>query len=131
MVKDIHNLSGVLDRDSEKYILRLFPDDQGDVRRFTKLTQGITPSRMVKYLYTLVSIKKKLDIPFKSAKEDDIKRFVAGLEKSDYAEWTKHDLKVILKKYLGKDNAIGWMKIKSVKNGKLPEEVLNERISKL
>lgn len=84
---------------------------------------------MVKYLYTLVSIRKKLDIPFRDAKEDDIKRFVAGLEKSDYAEWTKHDLKVILKKYLkwlGKDNAIGWMKIKSVKNGKLPEEVLTE-----
>ncbi len=35
MVKeDIHNLKGVLDRNSEKYILQLFEDDQDDVRRF-------------------------------------------------------------------------------------------------
>ncbi len=35
---------------------------------------------MVKYLYTLVSIRKKLDIPFRAGKEDKIKRFVAGLQ---------------------------------------------------
>ena len=33
MVKeDIHNLKGILDRDSEKYILQLFLEDQEDVQ---------------------------------------------------------------------------------------------------
>ncbi len=131
MVKDIHNLKRVLEKNSERYILRLFPDDQDDVRRFTNdlLAQGITAGRVVKYLYSLVSISKKLDKPFKKASGEDLKRFLAGLEKSDYAEWTKHDLKIILKKYLqwlGRNEVISWLKVKSVKNGKLPEEVLME-----
>ncbi len=132
MVKeDIHNLKGVLDRDSEKYILQLFQDDQEDVRRFMNdlLAQGISAGRVIKYHYSLVSIKRKLNISFRSAKEDDIKRFIIKLEKSDYAEWTKHDLKIIIKKYLkwlGKDNIISWLKVKSVKNGILPEEVMTE-----
>lgn len=132
MVKeDIHDLKGVLDRNSEKYILRLFPDDQEDVRRFTDdlLAQGYTAGRVVKYLYSLVSICKKLAKPFNKAGSEDIKRYVVWLEKSDYAEWTKHDLKVILRKYLhwlGRNDVISWLKIKPAKNGKLPEEVLTE-----
>ncbi len=132
MVKeDIHNLKGVLDRNSEKYILQLFPDDQEDVRQFTNdiLAEGISAGRVVKYLYSLVSIKRKLNMSFRSAKEDDLKRFIIILEKSDYAEWTKHDLKIILKKYLhwlDKGDIISWLKVKTVKNGKLPEEVLTE-----
>lgn len=66
---------------------------------------------------------------FRSAKEDDIRRFVIDLDKSDYSNWTKHDLKIIIKKYLkwlGKDNVINWLKVKSVKNGTMPDEVLSE-----
>ncbi|MCX9012346.1 MAG: site-specific integrase [Candidatus Methanoperedens sp.] len=132
MVKeDIHNLKGVLDRNSEKYLLQLFPDDQEDVRRFTNnlLAQGISAGRVVKYLYSLVSIRRRLNKSFRSAKEDDIKRFVVGLEKSEYAEWTKHDLKIILKKYLhwlDRGDMISWLKVKTIKNRKLPEEVLTE-----
>lgn len=66
---------------------------------------------------------------YRSANEDDIRRFVIDLDKTDYSEWTKHDLKIIIKKYLkwlGKDNVINWLKVKSVKNGTMPEEVLSE-----
>ncbi len=68
MVKeDIHNLKGVLDRDSEKYILQLFQDDQEDVRRFMNdlLAQSISAGRVVKYLYSLVSIKRILNTSFR------------------------------------------------------------------
>jgi integrase/recombinase XerD len=132
MVKeDIHNLKGVLERNSENYIRQLFQEDQEDAKRFINelLAQGISEARVVKYFYSLVSIKKRLNKSFRSAKEDDIKSFALGLEKSDYAEWTKHDLKIILKKYLkwlGKDKVICWLKVRSVKKGKLPEEVLTE-----
>ncbi len=73
--------------------------------------------------YSLVSISKRLDVSFRSAKSDDLKKFAAWLERSEYAEWTKQGLKIILKKYmlwLGKENEINWLKIKTVKNGTLP-----------
>jgi integrase/recombinase XerD len=132
MVKeDIHDLKGVLERNSEKYILQLFEDDQNDVRRFRDylLANTISAGRVVKYFYSLVVIKRRLNMSFRSANEDDIRRFVIDLDKSDYSEWTKHDLKIIIKKYLkwlGKDNVISWLKVKSVKNGTMPEEVLSE-----
>jgi integrase/recombinase XerD len=115
MVKeDIHDLKGVLERNSEKYILQLFEDDQNDVRRFRDylLANTISAGRVVKYFYSLVVIKRRLNMSFRSANEDDIRRFVIDLDKSDYSEWTKHDLKIIIKKYLkwlGKDNVISWL----------------------
>lgn len=132
MVKeDIHNLSGVLDRTSERWILKLYPEDQEDVRRFTNdlLAGGYSAGRVIKYLSHLVTIRKTLNKSFRAANETDFKRFVGHLEKSDYAEWTKYDQKVILRKYLkhlGKGDLVAWLKIKSVKNGTLPEEVLTE-----
>lgn len=131
MGKDIHNLKRVLDNNTERYLSKLHHEDKEDVRRFTNdfLAQGYTSGRIVKYLYSLVSISKKLNKPFKKASSEDIKRFVAWLEKSEYADWTKHDLKIILKKYLhwlGREDVISWLKIHKVKSGKLPEEVLAE-----
>jgi site-specific recombinase XerD len=93
------------------------------------LADSISAGRVVKYFYSLVVIKRRLNMSFRSAKEDDIRRFVIDLDKSDYSNWTKHDLKIIIKKYLkwlGKDNVINWLKVKSVKNGTMPDEVLSE-----
>lgn len=131
MAKDIHNLKQVLENNTERYLSRLFPEDKEDVRRFTNdlLAQGISSGRVVKYLYSLVSIRKTLDKPYNNANSEDIKRFIRWLETSDYADWTKHDLKIIIKKYLhwlGKGELISWLKVKSVKNGKLPEDVMSE-----
>src|SRR5450759_4828979 len=132
MVKeDIHDLKSVLNRNSEKYILQLFEEDQNDVRRFIDdlLANTISAGRVVKYLYSLVVIKRRLNMSFRSTNEDDIRRFIIDLDKTDYSEWTKHDHKIIIKKYLkwlGKENIISWLKVKSVKNGTMPEEVLSE-----
>ncbi|MCE8425936.1 MAG: hypothetical protein J5U17_09185 [Candidatus Methanoperedens sp.] len=76
MVKeDIHDLKGVLDRNSEKYILQLFEEDQNDVRSFMDdlLANGISVGRVVKYLYSLVIIRRRLNISFRTANEDDIR----------------------------------------------------------
>lgn len=132
MVKeDIYNLGKSLAKETDHCLSKLFPDDQEDVRRFTEdlLAQGLTAARVRKCLYTLTSIRKGIDKPFKKASSEDLKRYIGGLENSKYAEWTKHDLKVILKKYLtwlDRGDLIAWMKIKTVKNGTLPEEVLTE-----
>jgi len=65
MVKeDIHDLKGVLERKSEKYILQLFEEDHNDVRRFMDnlLAESISAGRVVKYFYSLVVIKRRLNI---------------------------------------------------------------------
>lgn len=52
MVKEgIYKLDRVLDRDIERRILEIFPDDQGDVRRFTNdfLAQGYSSGPQIAY----------------------------------------------------------------------------------
>jgi integrase/recombinase XerD len=91
--------------------------------------QGISPGQARRFLHDLAVIKKTLDKSYREAKEDDIKRYIAWLERSDYAEWSKFGFKIVLRKYLrwlGRENLISWLKITSPKNGKLPEEVLTE-----
>lgn len=128
---DIHSRSKNLDRNTDRYIAKLFPDDQEDARRFINdlLAQGYSTGRVDKYLSSFVSIARMLKVSFKEVKEADVKRYAAQLERSDYAEWSKHDFRVVIRKYLrwlGKDDTVSWLKIKTVKNGTLPEEVLSE-----
>jgi integrase/ribosomal protein S27AE len=129
---DIHKQKALLDKNLKGYISKLRPEDQKDVRRFIGdlLAQSYSPGRLNKYLATLVTISRKLDTPFTEATKDDVKRFIAWLEISDdYKPWYKHDIKVILRRYmrwLGKAETVDWLKIKTPKNGTLPEEVLTE-----
>ena len=128
---DIFNRDRVLEKNAKRYISKLYPEDQEDVRRLVDdlLAQGYSAGRVDKYLSTLVSISRRLNKPFRNATTDDIKRYVAWLERSDFTEWTKHDYKVIIRRYmrwLGKGETVSWMKIKQPKNSTLPEEILTE-----
>lgn len=70
-----------------------------------------------------MSISRKLGKPFKGATKEDVKSFMTKLERGDYSDWTKHDQKVILRRYmrwLGKGDIVGWIKIRQPKNGQLP-----------
>ncbi len=81
VAKDIYGLEEIFDRNAERYISKLFPEDRADVRCF-----------------------------------------VAWLQRSGYKEWTRRDLKVILRRYmrwLGKGEAVAWMEIKHPKSGKI------------
>ena len=129
--EDIHKRDLLFERYSKRQIAKLFPEDRKDVKRFVNdlLAQGYSVSRVCKYLSLLVSIKEHLNVPFCKATTEDIKRFAAWLQRSDYKEWTKHDQKVILRKYmrwLGKGETVEWIKVARPKNGTLPEEVLTE-----
>ncbi len=93
------------------------------------LIKGYTASRAIKYLYTLCTIAKILKKPFKEASEDDLKGYVAWLEKSHYSDWSRLDFKLILRLYLrwlGRGDLVSWLKPKAPKNRKLPEEVMTE-----
>jgi site-specific recombinase XerD len=128
---DIYHQEAVFDRTLERYLAKLYPEDRGDIERFINdlTAQGYSAARVNKYLASLVSIKRIMGKPFRKASVEDVKHFAARLERSDYKAWTRHDLKVILRRYmrwLGKDDTVNWMKVTLPKNGTLPEEVLTE-----
>ncbi len=75
MVKvDIHNREKNLERNTDKYISRLFQEDQEDVRRFINdhLANGYSFGRIDKYLTSLIGIRRTLDKPFRTATQDDV-----------------------------------------------------------
>ncbi len=108
-----------------------------DISSFSKikLAKGVSPGRAAKIIHCLRLLAKRLRKPFRQATKDDLIALVGNLERSDYAEHTKYDLKVMLKMFYkwlkGNDESappeIAWLK-KSKKNlnHKLPEDLLSE-----
>jgi integrase/recombinase XerD len=98
-------------------------------------SEGLSEVRIVKYMSTLCQIGITLGQDFRSVKRDDIFNLVRKIETNkSYADWTKHDYKVALKRFFrwlrgGEDypEEVKWIKT-TVKNGnhKLPEEMLTE-----
>ena len=62
-------------------------------------TEGISTTRQVKYLRILAPIAKMLGKDFNKARVEDIKRVVNQVNSSDFAEWTKSDYRVTLKRF--------------------------------
>ena len=126
----------------EQAMDKLRKDDIGkenirDIASFSeiKLAKGVSPGRTAKIIHCLRLLAKRLRKPFRQATKDDLIALVGNLERSDYAEHTKYDLKVMLKMFYkwlkGNDEyappEISWLK-KSKKNldHKLPEDLLTE-----
>jgi integrase len=104
------------------------------IRQFYRQLEadGLGIARIIKYLSTLRRIASLLNKPFKDATKDDIIDFVAKIEQRDYSEWTKHDYKMILKKFFkwlsGCEDEyppeVRWIKIKSSIQNKLEKKDL-------
>ena len=126
----------------EQAVDKLRKDDIGtenirDIASFSKikLAKGVSPGRAAKIIHCLRLLAKRLRKSFRQATKDDLIALVGNLERSDYAEHTKYDLKVMLKMFYkwlkGNDEVvppeISWLK-KSKKNlnHKLPEDLLSE-----
>lgn len=72
MVDNLYRKRETFEKDAERYISRLCPEDREDVLRFYRGLQvkDYSPTRIDKYLSTFVSIRKRLTTPFKTATED-------------------------------------------------------------
>ena len=100
------------------------------------LAKGVSEARAVKLVYSLRTLARILVKPFPQATKDDVIALVGELERSEYAENTKYDLKVILKMFFrwfkgGDDEAtpkeVSWIKPHSNnKKVKLPSDLLTE-----
>lgn len=96
-------------------------------------TEGLSARRVLKYLCTLPNISNMLKMEFINAKRTDIEKLVNQIERSGYAEWTKHDYKVTVKKFFRwyrkcedqYPDEVKWIRTTMKKNRtKLPEELL-------
>ncbi|UCG95385.1 MAG: hypothetical protein JSV92_05115, partial [archaeon] len=60
---------------------------------------GLTSSRIRKYIYTLTKIAKWLKKDFDKADKPDIVKLIQKIEKEEYTDWTKHDYKLVIKRF--------------------------------
>ncbi len=113
------------------------------LERFTNacLGESMSPRRVVKYLNYLSQQAEILGLDFDKAQKEDLQRLVAEIEKKSWAEWTKYDNKVMLKKFYkwlegdGEEmpKKIRWLQAR-IKNHKLisPHDLLtDEEVSKM
>lgn len=97
--------------------------------------EGVTLPRLLKYLYVMGKLAKWLRKDLEKATVQDIKRLVADVNRSKYADWTKADCRIALKRFyrwlMGLPKGqnppeTAWIRIKSDNRQVLPEELLNE-----
>lgn len=97
---------------------------------------GLSVARIDKELRISLNLSKFLGKKFEDANKDDIIKLVQTIEKQGYADWTKVDYKVIIKKFYSwlrgmerkeYPQEVKWIRttLKNRKN-KLPEELLTK-----
>jgi len=106
--------------------------------RFLKL-HNIEPLRQKKYRYALGKIDELLNKNFTKVTKKDLENLILQIDKSDYKDWTKHDYRVVVKKFWtwlhnqGNEDLdewepsplVKWIKIKKPKSSKkLPSELI-------
>jgi len=105
------------------------------------LSDNVGAQRIHKYAYTLVKLANWLKKPLDKATELDIQKLVNSIVANpEFAEWTKHDYKAVIKRFYGwlKNSGkskldLSWLKLTMKKNQiKLPEEILSlEEVEKI
>jgi len=61
---------------------------------------GLSQGRIVKYAEHLPPLLRVMDFNPKEAKRGDIEGVVAWINSQPYKEWTKHDYKIVLRKFI-------------------------------
>jgi len=104
------------------------------------IAEGLSVPRQVKYIYNLIQLSKWLGKKFQDAEKTDVINLVNKIEQMNYAEHTKRDYKVVIKrffKWLRGTNEypeeVKWIKTTLKNDGHLlPEELLTvEDVEKL
>jgi integrase/recombinase XerD len=111
---------------NRKLILKFTWDLQGE---------GIKLARLLKYLNLLPAIARYLKKDFEKTTEKDLRKFLAEINGSEYAEWTKSDYRVTLKRFFRwlrhlprrqDPPETAWITVGTGNKRILPEELLNE-----
>jgi len=136
-----HRLETLMNRVAEDRDIS--DENKKTLQRFLKYCElsELSKGRIVKLMDTLLIIAKWLGKDFEKATKEDMENFVMMLQSKGYSEWTKHDYKVVVKKFWkwlrGNDeypSEVKWIKttIKKSNKEELPNEVYTlEEIEKL
>lgn len=113
---DIHDFKSRLERAELRLHNPLSQRNIEMILTFEKVCvrAGLSTTQVEKYVTTLKRIAKMLGKDFDKASKKDIDDFIYKIERSDYSPWTKHDYKVVTKKF--------YKSLKGTKEG-YPEEV--------
>lgn len=96
---------------------------------------GMSKGRIVKYNYTLKTLYRLSDsLPFSKWTAEAAKELVRKVEAQEYTAWTKHDFRLVIKKFslwlnqnYDKKIDLSWLKITTKNNtSKLPDELLTQ-----
>jgi len=99
------------------------------------LLNGFSKDRVIKYIYHLIKICQWLKTDFESATLPGIETVVSRIQASSYAEMTKMEIRVVLRKFYkwfrGTDDyppEVKWVSTKCKKRGRgiLPEDLLSQ-----
>jgi hypothetical protein len=101
---NIHNSSANLRKamDKLKTDPQVLQNNKDLILEFTDylLADGLSESRVNKYVYTLKQISKIIKIDFTQINKKDATLFFKDINiNTDMAEWTKHDYKIIFKRF--------------------------------
>ncbi len=96
--------------------------------------QGIKPNRLHKYVCVLGKLSTWTSKPLVECRKEELMELVRKIDLvKNYSDWTKHDRKVILKRFYRWVNGdeehpqwLKWLKLSEPKNKILPEELLTE-----
>jgi site-specific recombinase XerD/ribosomal protein L40E len=136
-VIDIHNFRGRLEAAERRLHNPLSERNRELILEFERklLSEGLTGVRVEKYVEKLRKIGEALGKDFDKVTKKDVEDFIYKIERSDYSPWTKHDYKVILKRFYkwlkGKGEEypeeVKWIKTTlKAKDELLPEDLLTE-----
>ena len=111
--------------------------DKDDIKNFVNdlCAQGIKAPRLLKYVCVLKGFSKLVNMPLTECRKNELMDLVRKIDANPkYADWTKHDRKIIIKRFYRWVNGdeehpkyIKWLKLKEPKNKLLPEELLTEK----
>lgn len=117
-------------------------DNRADLLEFYEylVASGLSRGRILKYLYHLQKMGGWLGKSFKDATKKDIIKLVQIIETQDYTPHTKHDYKIVVKRFYqwlrssdGYPEEVRWIKSTiKMNDSTIPEELLTvEEIKKL
>jgi integrase len=97
MSAEIHDYEGALRR--QRKIIKALKNGDLALSFLDHLAAlGLSTARVAKYAICLPALLRVIDFGLREAKREDVERVVAWINRHPYKEWTKHDMKLLLRR---------------------------------
>lgn len=131
---DIHNrthrLEIIKNTISESKVSKYNKDKLLQFVHYCTLQEKLSPGRLERMLGCLYKITLWLGKDFNKATKDDIMKVVEKINSNGYTDWTIYTYEIVIRKFwrwLEMPDVVSWLKPKTSKKTKLPEELLTTK----